>query len=319
MRFKCCPECGEKLIMKPIGDEGDVPFCERCSRPWFDMFSSAVIVLVVNEDGEAVLLKQNYMSDQYMVLISGFIKPGESAEDTARREVLEEVGLELEKNKLVATYWFERGGMMMIAFIARAKKAELKLSGEVDEARWIPCEEAITLVHPKGAPSHNLLDEYLKRDVSEKFAEEMKSVKWFANGGEETEKYLTVHSVYEAYDDWNDNYLSVWEPHTELLEKLAEEIIGEDAVDDIFEFVSAALGDEIYRAWGEFRERAGLSEQNALDEEITDMVKRDLCWACVEKAMNRPGFFTELLDVYRDGRFPCGYDGEYPYGRFAVM
>ena len=32
MRFKYCPDCGEKLIMKPIGDEGDVPFCERCSQ-----------------------------------------------------------------------------------------------------------------------------------------------------------------------------------------------------------------------------------------------------------------------------------------------
>lgn len=161
MRFKCCPECGEKLILKPIGDEGDVPFCEKCSRPWFDMFSSAVIVLIVNEYEEAVLLKQNYMSDKYMVLVSGFIKPGESAEETARREVLEEVGLELDDNHLAATYWFAPKDMMMIGFIAHAKKTELRLSDEVDEARWVPVREAIELVHPKGAVSHSLLDEYL--------------------------------------------------------------------------------------------------------------------------------------------------------------
>ena len=166
MRFSFCPDCGEKLVLKPIGDEGDVPFCEKCSRPWFDMFSSAVIVLVVNEYGEVVLLKQNYMSSEYMVLISGFIKPGESAEETVRREVYEEVGLELDEANIVATYWFGRGdnnkGMMMIASIARAKKAELTLSGEVDEARWVPAEEAVNLVHPKGAPSHNLIDKYLE-------------------------------------------------------------------------------------------------------------------------------------------------------------
>ncbi len=319
MRFKYCPDCGEKLVLKPIGDEGDVPFCERCSRPWFDMFSSAVIVLIINEYGEVVLLKQNYMSDKYMVLVSGFIKPGESAEDTARREVLEEVGLELDDNRLVGTYWFAPKDMMMIGFIAHAKKAELKLSGEVDEARWVPAREAIDLVHPKGAVSHALLDEYLKRDVSEKFAEEMKSAKWFGHGGEPSEKYLLVWSVYNAYDNWNANYLSVWEPHTDALEKLSEEIIGGDAVDDIFETVSAALGDDIYRAWGEFRVRAGLDEENALDDEITDMVKRDLCWAAVEKALNKPGFFTGLLDVYREGHFPCGWEGDYPEGRFAVM
>ncbi len=319
MRFKFCPECGEKLILKPIGDEGDIPFCEKCSRPWFDMFSSAVIVLIINEYGEAVLLKQNYMSDKYMVLVSGFIKPGESAEDTARREVLEEVGLELEDNRLNATYWFAPKDMMMIGFIAHAKKAELKLSGEVDEARWVPASEAVKLVHPKGAVSHSLLDEYLKRDVSEKFAEEMKPTKWFEHGGEPCEKYLLVRSVYDAYDNWNANYLSVWQPHTDALEKLAAEMIGNDAIDDIFETVSAALGDDIYREWVEFRACAGLEEENALDNEIVDMVKRDLCWAAVEKALNKPGFFTGLLDVYRDGRFPCGWDGDYPEGKFAVM
>lgn len=318
MRFKCCPDCGEKLILKPIGDEGDVPFCEKCSRPWFDMFSSAVIVLIVNEFGEVVLLKQNYMSDKYMVLVSGFIKPGESAEDTARREVLEEVGLELDENRLTATYWFAPKDMMMIGFIAHAKKAELRLSGEVDEARWVPAEEAIELVHPKGAVSHALLDEYLKRDVSEKFVEEMKSVKWFSRGGEPCEKYLLVKSVYDAYDNWNANYLSVLDPITHELEKLAEELIGDDAVSDIFETVSLGLDKEIWEAWLAFRERVR-PEENALDEEICDMVKRDLCWAAVERAMNRPGFFTALLDVYRDGHFPCGWDGDHPDGRAAVM
>ncbi|MBD5129687.1 MAG: NUDIX domain-containing protein [Ruminococcaceae bacterium] len=164
MRFKYCPDCGEKLIMKPIGDEGDVPFCERCSRPWFDMFSSAVIVLVVNEYGEVVLLQQDYMSAEYRVLVSGYIKPGESAEDTARREVAEEIGVELTENRLVGTYWFEKKGMMMIGFIAHAKKAELKLSGEVDSAEWVAAEEAINLVHPKGAVSYALLEEYLNEN-----------------------------------------------------------------------------------------------------------------------------------------------------------
>ncbi|MBD5081952.1 MAG: NUDIX domain-containing protein [Ruminococcaceae bacterium] len=164
MRFKFCPDCGDKLVLKPMGDEGDVPFCESCSRPWFDMFSSAVIVLVVNEYDEALLLKQNYMSEKYMVLVSGYIKPGENAEDTARREVLEEVGLKFDESRLTATYWFDKKDMMMIGFIARAKKAELTLSCEVDEARWIPAVEALGLVHPKGAVSYALLEKYLKTE-----------------------------------------------------------------------------------------------------------------------------------------------------------
>lgn len=165
MRFKYCPDCGEKLIMKELGDEGEVPFCEKCNRPWFDMFSSAVIVLVVNEYGEAALLQQNYMSEKYRVLVSGYIKPGETAEETARREVAEEIGIELADNRLVGTYWFTKKDMMMIGFIARAKKAEFTLSREVDNAEWITVEDAINLVHPKGSVSYALLEEFLKGGI----------------------------------------------------------------------------------------------------------------------------------------------------------
>ncbi|GEM_PF-128698 len=319
MRFKFCPDCGENLIMKPIGDEGEVPFCERCGRPWFDMFSSAVIVLVVNEYGEVALLQQDYMSTEHRVLVSGYVKPGESAEETARREVAEEIGIELTDSRLVGTYWFAKRGMMMIGFIAHAKKSEFTLSGEVDSAEWVSVENAINMVHGKGSVSYELLDEYLKRSVSECFIEEVRSIKWFKNGGVPTEKYLLVRSVYDAYDNWNENYLSVWEPPICILEKMADKMIGDDAVDDIFETVSLALDGDIWREFQAFKERAGLEEENALDEEIVDMAKRDLCWAAVEKALNITGFFTELLDIYRDGYFPCGWDGEYPNGRAAVM
>lgn len=319
MRFKFCPKCGERLTLKPMGDDGDTPFCEKCGKPWFDMFSSAVITLVVNEYGEAALLKQNYMSEKYMVLVSGFIKPGETAEETARREVHEEIGIELTDNRLVGTYWFAKKDMMMIGFIARAKKAELSLSGEVDEARWVPVEDAINLVQPEGSVSYALLDEYLKRSVSESFIEEVRPIKWFENSGTPSEKYLLVRSVYDAYDNWNAKYLSVWEPQIYFLEELAEKIIGDDAIDDIFENVSMALDSDIWREWQLFRERAGLKEENALDEEIADMAKRDLCWAAVEKALNITGFFTALLDIYRCGYFPCGWEGDYPNGRAAVV
>lgn len=319
MRFNYCPDCGEKLIQKPLGDEGDVPFCEKCNKPWFEMFSSAVIVLVVNEDGEAALLRQDYMSTDYRVLVSGYMKPGENAEQTARREVAEEIGIEMTELRLVGTFWFAKKDMLMIGFIGKANKAKFTLSKEVDGAEWIAAKDAINLVHPKGSVSYALLDEYLKRSVSEQFIEEVKSIKWFANSGTPTEKYLLVRSVYDAYDNWNANYLSVWDPKISLLEELAEQIIGDGAIDDIFETVSMALDEDIWQAWLSFRTRGGLEEENALDEEIADMVKRDLCWAAVERALGKPGFFTELLDIYKDGYFPCGWDGKHPYGRAAVM
>lgn len=161
MRFKFCPECGSKLFEKEIGDEGLVPFCEKCNLPRFDMFSTCVISLVVNEYGEAALLRQKYISTEYYNLVSGYMKPGETAEQTALREISEEIGVHSNSIDFVGTYWFGKKDMLMIGFITKVKKDKFKLSKEVDAAIWVPANQAINMVHPKGSVSYELIEKYL--------------------------------------------------------------------------------------------------------------------------------------------------------------
>lgn len=49
----------------------------------------------------------------------------------------------------------------MIGFIANTLDNEFVLSAEVDSACWIPVEEAIDMVHPKGSVSYALLEKFL--------------------------------------------------------------------------------------------------------------------------------------------------------------
>lgn len=126
------------------------------------MFSCCIIVLVVNEYDEAALLRQAYISTQYHNLISGYMKPGETAEYCAEREVFEEIGIRTDSLKLIGTWWFGLKDMLMIGFIGKARKADLRLSCEVDNAQWIPVEQAIHLVHPNGSVSYALLEAYIK-------------------------------------------------------------------------------------------------------------------------------------------------------------
>ena len=161
MHFKYCPDCGSRLTEKNPGDEGAVPFCSSCNMPHFDMFPSCIIVLVINEKEEALLLRQNYISEKYCNLVSGYMKPGETAELSAEREVFEETGIKLESIEFDGTYWFDKKGVLMIGFVGRAKKKEFVLSKEVDGAEWVPAERAINMVHPKGSVSHTLLENYL--------------------------------------------------------------------------------------------------------------------------------------------------------------
>lgn len=147
MRFKFCPDCGAPLGARELGDEGMVPWCDNCAKPWFDIFPTAIIALVHNQNGEVLLLRQEYISHEFRNLVSGYIQPGEDAETTARREILEETGLKVKELELVLTKWFPKKEMLMIGFFARVETSELHLSSEVDDASWHPADSILPLLH----------------------------------------------------------------------------------------------------------------------------------------------------------------------------
>lgn len=163
MKFTYCPDCGQKLVEKEIGDEGLVPWCEHCEKPWFDMFPSCIIALVHDGKGNVVLLKQNYISSIYRNLVSGYMQPGENAENAAKREIQEEIGLEVKHLEIAGTWWFGKKEMLMIGFFAETENIPLHLSGEVDAAEWYPVDKAVAMVHPGGSVSYALTHEYYLR------------------------------------------------------------------------------------------------------------------------------------------------------------
>lgn len=164
MKFTYCPDCGALLTGKELGDEGIVPWCESCGKPWFDMFPVAIIALVHNENGDVLLLRQNYISTEFHNLVSGYIVPGESAEECAVREILEETGQRVERLEPVLTSWFDRKDMLMVGYFASVKATPLKLSTEVDSAEWHRPEETLGLVSRRpGSAARRLCESYLAR------------------------------------------------------------------------------------------------------------------------------------------------------------
>ena len=108
MKYTFCPHCGNKLIKKEIGDEGLILFCERCSVPLWDSFTTCIITAVVNEENEVALIKQSYVSTANYVCVAGVMKLGESAEETVIREVKEEIGLDVVELQFVQSYPYEK-------------------------------------------------------------------------------------------------------------------------------------------------------------------------------------------------------------------
>lgn len=163
MHFTYCAQCGKKLIYKEIGDEGKIPFCESCKRPFWDMFTTSIICAVVNEYNEIALIRQSYVSQTKYVCIAGIMKLGESAEETAVREIKEEIGLDVQNLKYVRSYFYNKKSMLMLGFKAIVKKSYFVLSSEVDSAEWIPIELAPDMLR-KGGIAWELVNEILKNN-----------------------------------------------------------------------------------------------------------------------------------------------------------
>ena len=71
MDINFCIKCGSKLILKEIGDEGNQKYCEKCDKYYFDNPVPCVLVLILNQNKEALLLKQSYIIKDKWTLCSG--------------------------------------------------------------------------------------------------------------------------------------------------------------------------------------------------------------------------------------------------------
>lgn len=149
MNFKFCAECGAKLILKQAGDDGLVPFCDKCSKYYFDIFPTCVIALVYNEFNEVAVLRQSYLSDKYATFVAGYIHPNENAENSILREIKEELGLDVISLEFVLSNWFSQKEILMLGYFAHVKKADFVLSSEVDSAHWITLAEVPNVIFPE--------------------------------------------------------------------------------------------------------------------------------------------------------------------------
>ena len=87
-----CPECGTQLIRRHLENEGEIPYCETCKAFRFPTFNTAISTIVYAPGGKKLLLIKQYGKERN-ILVAGYVNKGEFAEHALRREVREEIGL----------------------------------------------------------------------------------------------------------------------------------------------------------------------------------------------------------------------------------
>lgn len=157
----CC-KCGAKLKNKYLKNEGMIPFCEHCSEFRFPIYSTAVSMVVQNSNRDKILLIKQYGKPNF-VLVAGYINKGEDAENAVKREVMEEIGINVSNIKYNKSKYFSPTNTLMLNFSCVADTEDLShITDEVDFARWLSLQEAKENIMEKSLAKEFLLD-FLKQ------------------------------------------------------------------------------------------------------------------------------------------------------------
>lgn len=111
-----CGTCGTRTQHK--SDERAV-VCPACNAVVYPKISPAIIVAILSNDKILLARNSNFVGGWYS-LVAGYVDVGETLEETVRREVKEEVGLDVWNIRYYKSQPWELSGSMMIGFIAEA-------------------------------------------------------------------------------------------------------------------------------------------------------------------------------------------------------
>jgi NAD+ diphosphatase len=154
-----CGRCGTPTSDKP-GERAKE--CPKCGHLAYPRVSPAMMVLVTR--GRDVLLARSprFPPGMYSAL-AGFVEPGETIEDCIRREVREEVGIDVDNITYFASQSWAFPHSLMIAYTAEYAGGELQPdASEIAEARWFACD-AVPSLPPSISISRRLIEATVAR------------------------------------------------------------------------------------------------------------------------------------------------------------
>jgi NAD+ diphosphatase len=129
-----CGRCGTATAARTAERARECPACGLVVYP---RIAPAIMALVRRAPDEILLARSPRFPPGMHSALAGFVEPGETLEQCLVREVLEEVGVEVENVRYFASQPWPFPHSLMIAFTADWKSGEIRADPlEIESAQW---------------------------------------------------------------------------------------------------------------------------------------------------------------------------------------
>ena len=137
-----CGVCGTQTIRRASERARECPSCKTVTYPKV----TPVIMALVKRGRKILLARSPHFAPGMVSVLAGFVEPGETLEQCVRREVFEEVGLDVSNIRYIASQPWPFPHSLMVGFFADANQGEIRIDPtEIAEAAWYDIEQLPTL------------------------------------------------------------------------------------------------------------------------------------------------------------------------------
>ena len=142
--FTYCPACASRL--EDLSTECGAR-CPKCGRSWYQNSSPTVAAALADGGKVLVTIRAHDPKKGQIDTPGGFLTPGEPPLDGLRREVREELGIDIDVSfedfvqGVPHTYGDEEDWVLSLGFVARPLSLALSPADDVADALWVTSSE----------------------------------------------------------------------------------------------------------------------------------------------------------------------------------
>ena len=157
-RNKFCGYCGK---LNKFDNKEEALFCNCTSTMIYPSIAPCILAMITRGD-EILLARNNLFPKGLYSILAGFVEVSESAEETVRREVLEEVNLNVKNIKYFGSQPWPFPSQLMLGYSCEYDSGEIKIDeNEIAEANWYKADN-LPHIPPETSLSGKLINSFVE-------------------------------------------------------------------------------------------------------------------------------------------------------------